>query len=153
MGSRQRLGELLRTYASDPQSPRPDEVQRLVSELDARQRELEVQNQELQEAQRQLKAYRDRYIDLYDFAPLGYVTLDEDGYIQEINLAGARLLGGELAELAGYPFTDYVVAADRAAFLEHIRKCCGRAPGGDFRVRPDHQGRPLGGGATPQCSG
>ena len=123
---RQRPSELLRTYVSDPQSPRPDEVQRLVSELDIRQSELEVQNQKLQEAQRQLEAYRDRYIDLYDFAPLGYVTLDEDGYIQEINLAGARLLGGERAELVGYPFADYVVTADRATFLEHIRKCCGQ---------------------------
>ena len=125
-GSRQRPSELLRTFASDPQSPRPDEVQRLVAELDIRQREMEVQNQELQAAQRQLKAYRDRYIDLYDFAPLGYVTLDEDGYIQEINLAGAKLLGGQLAELVGYPFSDYVAATDRAGFLEHNRKCCGQ---------------------------
>lgn len=125
-GSRQRTSELLRTYASDPQSPRPDEVRRLVAELDAHQRELEVQNQELQTVQRQLQAYRDRYIDLYDFAPLGYVTLDEDGYIQEINLAGAGLLGGELAELVGYSFADYVATADQAAFLEHNRKCCGQ---------------------------
>ena len=124
MGLRQRPSELLRTYANDPTAPRPDEVQRLVSELDIRQSELEVQNQELQEAQRQLEAYRDRYVDLYDFAPLGYVTLDEDGYIQEINLAGAGLLGGKREDLVGYPFTDYVVVADRATFLEHIRNCC-----------------------------
>ena len=117
LGLRQRPSELLRTYASDPQSPRPDEVQRLVAELDFRQSELEVQNQKLQEAQRQLEAYRDRYIDLYDFAPLGYVTLDEDGYIQEINLAGARLLGGERAELVGYPFADYVVARGPSRLL------------------------------------
>ena len=39
--------------------------------------------------QHQLEDYRDRYIDLYDFVPLGYTSLDEDGYIQEINLAGA----------------------------------------------------------------
>jgi len=123
---RQRPSELLRTYARDPQAPRPEEVQQLVSELDVRQRELEVQNQKLQEAQQQLQAYRDRYIDLYDFAPLGYATLDEDGYIQEINLAGARLLGGERAELVGYPFADYIVIADRATFSEHMRKCCGQ---------------------------
>ena len=124
--NRQRPSELLRSYASDPKSPRPDEVQRLVCELDIRQSELEVQNQKLRETQRQLEAYRDRYIDLYDFAPLGYVTLDEDGYIQEINLAGARLLGSECAELAGYPFSDCVAIADRAAFMEHVGKCCGR---------------------------
>ncbi len=126
LGLRQRPSELLRTIAIDPEAPRPDEVQRLVCELDVRQRELEVQNQKLQEAQRQLEAYRDRYIDLYDFAPLGYVTLDEDGYIQEINLAGAKLLGGKRADLVGYPLTDCVVHADRAIFFEHIRKCCGQ---------------------------
>ena len=102
---------------------------------------------------KQLEAYRDRYVDLYDFAPLGYVTLDEEGYIQEINLAGAKLLGGELAELVGYPFADYVVAPDQAAFLEHIQKCCGAASGCDFRAGLDRQRRPVGRGATPQCSG
>ena len=122
--SHHRPSELLCAYVSDPQAPRPDEVQRLVSELDNRQLELEVHIRALQEAQRQLEAYRDRYVDLYDLAPLGYVTLDDEGYIQEINLAGARLLGAELAELVGYPFTDFVVAPDQAAFLEHIQKCC-----------------------------
>ena len=59
----------------------------------AQRQELEAKNKELQEAQRRLEAYRDRYVDLYDFAPLGYVTFDEDGYIQEINLAGAGSTG------------------------------------------------------------
>ena len=85
--SHRRPSELLRTYVSDPQSPQPDEVQRLVSEFEVRQTELEAQNQELREAKRQLEAYRDRYVDLYDFAPLGYATLDEDGYVQEMTCA------------------------------------------------------------------
>lgn len=125
-GAFQRPRELLPVYVSDPQSPRPDEVDRLVSDLEAHQIELEVHIQALQTTQRQLEAYRDRYVDLYDFAPLGYVTLDDEGYIQEMNLAGASLLGSQLADLVGYPFADYVVAPDRAAFLEHIRKCCGQ---------------------------
>ncbi len=71
-----------------------------------------------------MEAYRDRYVDLYDFAPLGYVTLDEDGYIQEINLAGAALLGRDRAELTGYPLADYVPGPDKQAFLGHVRQCC-----------------------------
>ena len=82
---------------------------------------MEAEIREHRDTHKQLEAYRDRYVDLYDFAPLGYVTLDDEGYIQEINLAGARLLGGELAELVGYPFTDYVVAPDQAAFLGIFR--------------------------------
>ena len=79
-----------------------------------------MKNKELQETQRRLEAYRDRYIDLYDFAPLGYVTLDEDGYIQEINLAGAALLGRDRTELTGYPLSDYVSEQDKQLFLAHL---------------------------------
>ncbi len=108
------------------------DAQALVHELHLRQIELEMQNEELatanrelQAAQRQAEKYRDRYVDLYDHAPLGYVTLDEEGYIQEINLAGAAMLGRDRAELTGYEFAEHVIAADRSAFLEHVRQCCG----------------------------
>ena len=53
---------------------------------------MEQQNEELRKIQQHLEAYKDRYVDLYDFAPLGYATLDGDGYLQEINLAGAAML-------------------------------------------------------------
>jgi PAS domain S-box-containing protein len=119
-----RVDELLGQYIADLQSPRPEEVQRLAEELQSRQNELTEQNRQLQEAQQQLEAYRDRYIDLYDFAPVGYVTLDEEGYVQEINLAGARIFGREPSELVGFPLADRVATQDRAVFLEHVRRCC-----------------------------
>ena len=56
-------------------------------------------------------------------APLGYTSLDEDGYIQEINLAGAKLLGMDRNTLTGYPFVDYVAKDDIPAFLDHVRQC------------------------------
>jgi PAS domain S-box-containing protein len=93
--------------------------------LHTKQRELELRNKELQETKRRLEAYRDRYIDLYDSAPLGYVTLDEEGYIQEINLAGAALLRKDRAELTGYPLADYIAEHDKQVFLAHLRDCCG----------------------------
>jgi PAS domain S-box-containing protein len=114
---------LLRKFVADPQTPRPEEVQRLVQESETRRLELESQNEQLRRAQRQLEQYRDRYIHLYDFAPLGYVSLDEDGYVQEINLAGVHLLGVEREGVTGYSFVDYVVPDDRTAFLEHVRQC------------------------------
>ena len=99
---------------------------RIEEELRAQRSELERKNEELQETQRRLEAYRDRYVDLYDFAPLGYVTLDEDGYIQEINLAGAALLGRDRAELTGYPLADYISGQDKPVFLSHLRDCCNK---------------------------
>jgi PAS domain S-box-containing protein len=119
----ERVNQLLRAHLRDLQSPAPEEVQNLVSELEQRRSELEMQNQELLKTQQQLEAYRDRYVDLYDFAPLGYVTLDEEGYVQEINLAGTRLLEAKRDELIGYPFASCVAKEDEQVFLEHVRKC------------------------------
>jgi PAS domain S-box-containing protein len=119
----QRAEELLKTYVRDLESPSPEEIHLLVQECEARRCELEAHNEDLRRVQRQLERYRDRYIDLYDFAPLGYVTLDEDGYVQEMNLAGAKLLGADRSEVIGYSLLDYVAEADRTVFQEHVRAC------------------------------
>ena len=75
------------------------------------------------QAQRQLRRYRDRYVNLYDFAPLGYLTLDEDGFVQEINLAGAKMLAADRDTLIGYPLFEFVARQFRTAFLEHVQQC------------------------------
>ena len=115
--------ELLSTHISDLEAPSPEEVQQLVYELEVHRIELEMQNEELREAQQELEASRDRYADLYDFAPLGYVSLDKHGRIQEINLAAAKLLGRERARLTGRPFVSYVAMEDKNTFMHHVRKC------------------------------
>jgi PAS domain S-box-containing protein len=112
---------------SAPSRPQPtltaDEMQRLVQELQIQKIELEMQNWELYEAQQQLKTSRDYYADLYDFAPVGDVSMDEHGVIGEINLAGAVLLGMERSRLLGQPFTRYLAQDDRQIFLGHLRQC------------------------------
>jgi len=100
-----------------------EEIQRLLREIEVRQSELEQQNESLRATQRHLEAYRDRYVDLYDFAPLGYVTLDEDGYVQEINLAGAKLLDADREGLTGYAFSDHVAEESREVFQDHLGQC------------------------------
>ena len=122
-GSDSAVDRLLRERISNLQSPSSEEVYRLVYELEVERSGLQRQNEELRKTQKQLEAYRDRYIDLYDSAPLGYATLDQDGYVQEINLAGAKLLGAERDSLTGYPLADYVAPDDRNAFLDHLRQC------------------------------
>ena len=102
-----------------------EEVQHLLHEIELRQTELEQQNEELRKTQQYLEAYKDRYVDLYDSAPLGYVTLDKDGYVQEINLAGAELLGVDRDAMTGYAFCDYVAKEDREAFQNHLGQCAG----------------------------
>ena len=80
----------------EKKSPLPTtDVQDLVHELEVHQEELKIQNKELQSALAKMEALRDRYVELYDFAPVAYFNLDKMGIITEANLTGSRLLGLE----------------------------------------------------------
>ncbi len=81
-----------------------------------------MQNQELRKAQELIEASRSRYADLYDFAPVGYFTIDESEIIREVNLTGAVLLGIERKNLVDRPFFSFVKAEFRDAFSSHRKK-------------------------------
>ncbi|HEX9654300.1 MAG TPA: PAS domain-containing protein, partial [bacterium] len=66
---------------------------------------------------------RSRYADLYDFAPIGYVTLDQKGVIREANLTAATQLGIQRARLIGKPFFLYVGENNVRSFREHLQHC------------------------------
>ncbi|NOT83970.1 MAG: PAS domain S-box protein [Methylococcaceae bacterium] len=83
----------------------PDEI---LHELRVHQVELEMQNEKLRRAQLALETSRAHYVELYDFAPVGYLTLTADGIIVEINLTGAKLLGKERQKLIKQRFVKFV---------------------------------------------
>src|SRR5215510_297251 len=83
------------------QSLKSDDAQGLVKQLHERQLELESRNRELVQTKDQLVHSRTRYADLYDFSPIGYASLDENGVIEEINITGGKMLGGNPHGLAG----------------------------------------------------
>lgn len=93
--------------------PGEDMLHELLHELRVHQVELNMQNEALRQAQLTLEESRDRYVDLYDFAPVGYLTLSPSGMISEINLTGASLLGIERAKLLQRRFALLVAAEDR----------------------------------------
>jgi PAS domain S-box-containing protein len=108
------------------------ENERKVHELEVHQIELEMQNEELREAREKMEALLEKYTDLYDFAPVGYLTLDPAGVICEANLTGASLLGVARSALINRPFTTFVSGADfpnfdsflRKAFASKVRQGC-----------------------------
>jgi PAS domain S-box-containing protein len=115
-----RLPARERTPPSAIRNPRsaPD-TQRLVHELRVHQIELEMQNEELRHAQRELKVAREKYFDLYEFAPVGYLTLNEPGLILEANLTAARLLGVARTDLLQQPLTRFILRDDLGIFYQH----------------------------------
>jgi PAS domain S-box-containing protein len=110
---------------SGPPRPGPGpapEAQRLVHELEVHQIELELQNDELRRARAELEAGLARFTDLYDFAPVGYLTLGRDGAIRTINLTGSRLLRLERARLVGRRLASFVAGTGLAAFDAFLEK-------------------------------
>lgn len=100
-----------------------DEPRRLLHELQIHKVELEMQNAELCRARDEVEATLEKYTELYDFAPVGYVTLDRCGVICAINLTAAKLLGVERGRLTGRSFSLFVANEGRlffSKFLENI---------------------------------
>jgi PAS domain S-box-containing protein len=95
---------------------------RLLHELQVHQIELELQNEELRKARDEMESGLEKYSDLYDFAPVGYLTLDRDGAITEANLTGASLLGVARAALVKWRFGAFVSPVDRAAFTVFLQQ-------------------------------
>ena len=94
----------------------------LLHELRVHQVELEMQNDELRRVQEALLASRTLYFNLYDLAPVGYLTLDDKNSILESNLAAATMLGGPRQVIKQIPFTRYIVADDQDAFYLYRKR-------------------------------
>jgi PAS domain S-box-containing protein len=116
----QRLDHELDVYQIELETQNT-ELRRAQEVLETQQIELELQNEELLLAQKELEVSRNKYAELYDFAPVGYFTFDAHGMILETNLTGAQLLGVERGMLADKPFTRFIADADgREVFSHHL---------------------------------
>ncbi len=97
-----------------------EETHRMLHELRVHQIELEMQNEELRQIQAELDASRTRYFNLYNHAPAGYCTLNEQGVILESNLAAAAMLGAE--RCASVKFTRFILKKDQDIYYLHRKQ-------------------------------
>ncbi len=91
----------------------------LIEVLRMNQTELQRQNSELLTIQARLEESRNQYSELYDFAPVGYLTIDRRGYIEQINLVGAHMLGEQREALVGQSFASFLAEGFHEIFARH----------------------------------
>jgi PAS domain S-box-containing protein len=115
-------GESSGEMPQNPEELSPEAARRALHELRVHQLELEMQNEELRRAQEELEVSRERYFDLYDLAPVGYLTLSEQGLILEANLTAAKLLGVARGALVKHPLSRFVLPEDQDIHFLHRRQ-------------------------------
>lgn len=99
-----------------------EETGRLAHELATYQIELELQNEDLRNAQIELEQSRHSYADLYDYAPVGYLIVNDKGIVLEANLTAATLLGVERSVLLKQPLSSFVLSEDQDIYYLHIKQ-------------------------------
>ena len=97
----------------------PDQVREVLHELRVHQIELELQNAELQRTRDEVEAALERYTDLYDFAPAGYITVSDQGVIVEANRTAATLLNLVAETLVGQSFFRFILSVDQDIYYQH----------------------------------
>ena len=121
---RNQAEERVRSTAAPAESTLPrdeGESERLIHELAVHQVELEMQNDELRRVREEVEQSRARYMELYEFAPIGYLVFDPLGVICEVNLAATRLFGTDRTRMARQPFARYIADAEgREIYARHL---------------------------------
>jgi PAS domain S-box-containing protein len=119
---RARAEKRLRDWGSGANWIPKDDVLELIHELEVHRVELEMQNEELRRSQSEIEGARKKYSDLYDLAPVGYMTLDRGGQLREINIAAAEILGRPRRSLKGSRFARFVDPSLRNDFYGFCRR-------------------------------
>lgn len=116
----------------------PEARQELLHELQVHQIELEMQNEELRRTQIELETSRARYFDLYDLAPVGYMTLSESGLVLEANLTLANLLGATRSGMVKRPFSHFIFPLDQDIYYQYRQHLIDGHPTQALELRLNH---------------
>ncbi|WP_045214993.1 PAS domain S-box protein [Desulfonatronovibrio magnus] len=112
-----------------------DEIESLVESLNIHKVELEIQNEELRTAQGDLEKSQQKYFDLYEAAPVGFVIMRENGLVVDANLTTVNKLGTNRQKITNRPFHLYVFVDDLSIFHNHLRQVFSQQQSAQCEVR------------------
>ena len=116
---RQRAEASLRELPDDFEALSPEATRRMLDDMRVLQIELEIQNEELRAAQLALDTAQARYFDFYDLAPVGYLTVNAQGLIEQANLTTAFLLGVARDALVKQSISHFIVKEDQEIYYRY----------------------------------
>jgi PAS domain-containing protein len=116
---------------------------KLLHELQVHQIELEMQNEELIQANEAAETALKKYTMLYDFAPMGYFTLDPEGNISELNFTGAEILGEKRFSLVNSNFKLFITDDSKSEFEKFFRKVYSKKGKESCEVKLGYDGTSL----------
>ena len=111
------------------------DMAKMIHELRVHQIELKMQNEELRRIQEELEEARDRYSHLYDFAPVGYLTVSEKGIVEGANLTFATLMGMERSAVVGKPFSHFIQREDQDVYYLNLQRLLESGDLQSFKLR------------------
>jgi PAS domain S-box-containing protein len=119
---RQQAEALLSGQDDTSRQQRLEELPEIIHELEVQQIELQLQNEELRQAQQELEHTRNNYFNLYELAPIAYCTVDAKGMISSANLRAVQLLQVERRFLLQCGFSRFIAPQDQGVFLRMLQK-------------------------------
>ncbi|MFP4160089.1 MAG: histidine kinase, partial [Desulfobacterales bacterium] len=112
-----------------------DDLRHLIHELQVHKAELQMQNENLHQTQSELETLQQRYRELFDNAPVGYISVDPEGIVHTVNQTASDLLAISRKNLISRSFSRYVAGEDRGRYHEFLRHFSARKPHGWVEVR------------------
>lgn len=140
---RKKAEELLKKKKNAEIQVKEADVKKLVHELQVHQIELEMQMEELRQAYETAETALKKYTMLYDLSPLGYLTLENDGTITELNFTAADMLGERRFGVAGSNFKLYIADESKPVFNNFFRKVFAGREKGSCKVMLGYDDTPL----------